>query len=348
MDTSHRAIRFHAFGGLERLRLEEVPTRGPGGDEALVRVFAAAVNHLDLDLLAGTSRYEVHVPHTLGMEGAGVVEAVGADVTTASPGDRVLVATDVVCGHCTFCASGRNNLCTDAFRPGLTHSGAYSELMVLPARGLYRLPDQISFDSAASTQVSFGTAWHMLMTRGRLRAGETVLVMGAAGNIGLGAVRIAKLAGARVIAASASAEKRRRLQDEETDVTVDPSSPQFVNSVFQATDGHGVDIVYEHVGGNLLQKGLDCLRPGGRLVTCGAHGGEVASIDVIPFFRSELTIIGSNSASSDEIATVFRLVGQGKLVSTIGAVFPLGRAADALGLLVERGHYGRIVIRPQE
>jgi NADPH:quinone reductase-like Zn-dependent oxidoreductase len=339
-------VTFSDFGGLDRLRVEQAVAPEPGQGEALVRVAAAAVNHLDLDMLSGTSRYPIMPPHTLGMEAVGEVETVGPGVVDVSAGDRVMVACDIVCRSCEYCLQGRDNLCKDAYRPGWTHPGAYAELMIVPARGLYLLPDAVSFEAAAALQIGFGTAWHMLMTRGHIRTAEWVLVNGAAGSIGLAALQVAKLAGARVIAASASAEKRRRLVAEGADAVADYTSASFVSEVRRLTDGNGADVVYEHVGGTLLARSLECLRDGGRLLTCGGHGGETSQLDIIPFFRRELTIIGCNSATQDDIRLVLELVSAGRLRPVIAARFPLEQAADALRVLMYRRNFGRVLILP--
>jgi NADPH:quinone reductase-like Zn-dependent oxidoreductase len=343
---THRRVTFDQHGDLDQLHLEHAVTPEPGPDEVLVRVAAAAVNHLDLDMLAGTSRYGIRPPHTLGMEAAGPVAAVGSAVTGIRPGDRVMVACDVVCRSCEYCLAGRDNLCPHAYRPGWTHPGAYAEFMIAPARGVHQLPESVSFGAAAALQIGLGTAWHMLITRGHLQTGEWLLVNGAAGSIGLSAVQLARHAGARVIAASASPERRRRLLADGATAVADYGSASFASDVREITNGAGVDIVYEHVGGEVLERSLDCLRAGGRLLTCGGHGGEVAKLDIIPFFRRELTIIGSNSATQADIRQVLALVADGSLKPVIAATFPLAAAADALRMLRQRQNYGRVLLTP--
>lgn len=343
---THRAVRFHRWGGLDELVVDEVPTPAPGPGEALVRIRAAAVNHLDLDMLAGTSRYAILLPHTLGMEGAGTIEAVGPDVTELQVGDPVVVAADIVCGTCENCRRGYDNVCLDAVRPGWSWPGAYAELLLAPVRGIYRLPEGVSFEQAAVAQASLGTAWHMLITRGGLRPGEWVLVNGAAGGVGTAALSVAALAGARVIAATSSADKHDELRALGAEAVADYSRADFVEQVRTITGGRGVDLVFEFVGGDLFRRSLDCLRHDGRLVICGAHGGEVATVDLIPLFRAERRIIGSNSATASDIRRVLELVGRARLSVPIAARFPLEEAAAALALMASRRHIGRIVLIP--
>ncbi len=344
----HRRVSFAQLGDLDQLYVEKVDTPAPGPGEVLIRVEAAAVNHLDLDMLAGTSRFDLPLPHTLGFEAAGVITETAPDVADFAPGDRVMIATDIVCRSCRYCLEGRDNLCRDAYRPGWTHPGAYSEYMIAPARGAYRLPDHVSFEDAAAVQVSFGTAWHMLIDRGHLQLGEWVLVNGAAGSIGQAAVQLAKLAGARVIAVSASPERRRKLAADGADGVADYSSDTFVEEVMDLTGGAGVDMVYEHVGGDVLRRSLECVREGGRVLTCGGHGGELSEFDVIPFFRKELTIIGSNGATQADVRCVLGMLCDGRLRPTIAATFPLEETAAALQMLKERQNYGRVLVLPNQ
>jgi NADPH:quinone reductase-like Zn-dependent oxidoreductase len=345
--STHLAARFHNFGGLDELRIETVPTPAPGDNDVLVRVGAAGVNHLDLDMLAGTSGYDVPLPHTLGLSAAGVVEAVGANVDDqVQSGDRVVVSSDIVCGECSYCRSGRDNLCPYAIRPGWTHPGAFAELMLAPVRGVHRLPDSISLEAAAVSNVGYGTGWHMLVTRAKVAANEWVLINGAAGTIGIGAVQIAALAGARVIAATGSREKARRLRADGASATVDYGQPDFVAEVLSITGGEGVDVVFECVGGSVFERSLQCLREGGRLVTCGAHAGETVSLDVISLFRRELTLIGCNAACQAEIAEVLDLMARGRLAPRIAARFELQDLAKAFAFMRERRHYGSIVVCP--
>ena len=161
------------------------------------------------------------------------------------------------------------------------------------------MPDALSDEAAVATQIAFGTAWHMLFTRGGLRAGETVLINSVGSGIGSAAVQLAKLGGAFVIGNASSDEKLARAKELGLDVGINHATQDVVAEVMAATDGHGVDLVFEHVGGELFQKGLDSLAKDGRLVTCGAHAGEVVPFDIIPFFRTQKQIIGSFTFDRD-------------------------------------------------
>lgn len=306
-----RAVRFHDFGPPAVLRLEEVPTPSAVAGELIVKVGAAAVNHLDLDVRSGTLRWSVRLPHIPGTEFAGEVAATAAPCDFAV-GDRV-VAYEGTCGSCAFCLSGRENLCYAATHIGLTLAGAYAEYVVAPARCFVRLPDAVPFETAAVAQLSFGTAWHMLMTRGHLQRGETVLINAAASAVGTAAIQIAQLAGAHIIASAGSATKLHSLRALGADHVVNYTTEDLVAQVMAITEGRGADLVFEHVGGQLFAQVMRLLARGGRIVTCGAHAGEVVALDLIPFFRREFSLIGCRRCTTAELAHVLVLLAQGVL-----------------------------------
>ena len=205
-----KAVRFHEFGGVDVLRVEEVedPSAGPG--EVLVRIRAAGLNHLDVDVRDGTSRFPVTLPHTLGVEVAGDVEELGDGVEGWSVGDRVNPYIMETCGECRYCATGRENLCLTPGFISFSTGGGYAERVAVKARNLIRTPDGVSYEEAAALQVAFATSWHMLFTRGNLRAGEKVMINSVGSGIGSAAVQLARIAGAYVIGNASNDEKLER------------------------------------------------------------------------------------------------------------------------------------------
>ena len=184
---------------------------------------------------------------------------------------------------------------------GVSRPGCAAEFVAASARGVVRLPEHGSAAEWAAVQGAFGTAWHMLITRGQIRRGETVLVNAAGSGIGSAAVQVARLAGARVIATAGSSEKLQRSRQLGAYAAVGYSTPGWGQEVLQHTDGRGVDLVFDHVGGVVLLGSLTVVRKGGRIVTCGAHGGETVPLDVIELFRAELSIIGSRTCTPREL-----------------------------------------------
>jgi NADPH:quinone reductase-like Zn-dependent oxidoreductase len=342
-----KAVVFHEFGGSDVLRVEEFPDPVPGPGEVLLDVTASALNHLDVDVREGTSRFPVAFPHILGVEPVGRIAELGEGVTGWQVGDRVAAYLIATCGSCAYCRSGRESLCTaPASFISFGAQGAYADKLTCRASTLLRIPDGVSDVDAAAALIAFGTAWHMLVTRARVRAGEKVLVNSVGAGIGSAAVQVAKLCGAYVIGTSSRDDKLERATALGMDAGVNYATQSVPEEVMQLTGGHGVEVAYEHVGGDRFQDALDSLARDGRLVTCGAHSGEVVPFDIIPFFRRQLSVIGSFVFDRTEVATCFDLVARGVLKPQVAATFPLEQAKEATDLLESRDFFGKIVLTP--
>ena len=340
-----KAVRFHEYGGADKLRFEDAPEPVPAAGEALIRVRACAINHVDLDIREGVSRFPLPLPHTLGIEVAGDVEAAAANGRWKA-GDRVTVNFILYCRDCAPCRSGKDNICVQRRMLGVSLPGGYAEYVVAPVHCLLPIPSSLSYDQAAATQVAFGTSWHMLMTMGKLAAGETVLINSAGSGVGSAAVQIARLAGARVLATVGSDAKRDAVARLGADAVFNHQKQNVVEEVRKHTDGRGVDLVYEHVGGETLRQSLECVAICGRVVTCGAHSGEVVPLDIIPLFRKQLALIGCYTSTSREIETVLGLAAQGKLKPVVHKVMPLAEAREAHEVIAGRQHVGKVVLVP--
>jgi NADPH:quinone reductase-like Zn-dependent oxidoreductase len=319
----------HEFGGPEVLQVEEVGDPEPGPGHVRIKIDRAALNHVDVDIREGTSRFDVAFPHILGLEIVGRVDRVGPGADGFSEGDRVM----------PYLLGGEVFI-------GVGGPGAFAEYVCAPTEQLVHVPEGISDDDAAALQVAFGTSWHMLFTRGGLRIGETVLVNSVSSGIGSAAVQLAKLSGAFVIGTSSSQEKLDRAAELGMDVGIDYTTEDIPARVAEITGGKGVDLVYEHVGGELFQKGLESLALDGRLVTCGAHAQEVVPFDVIPFFRAQHTIIGSFVYTRDELEKVLAFAARGQLKPLISETFPLEETRAAFELLESREAFGKILVCP--
>jgi NADPH:quinone reductase-like Zn-dependent oxidoreductase len=341
-----KAVRFHEFGGVDVLRVEEIDDPSPGPGEVLVGIRAAALNHLDVDVRDGTSRFPVTLPHTLGVEVAGEIEELGEGVEGWSPGDRVNPYIMETCGDCRYCATGRESLCLTPGFISFSTGGGYAERVVVKARNLIRIPDGVSYEEAAALQVAFATSWHMLFTRGNLRAGERVMINSVGSGIGSAAVQLARIAGAYVIGNASTEEKLARAKELGMDAGINHRTEDVVARVEELTGGRGVDLVYEHVGGELFQKGLDSLTKDGRMVICGGHSGEVVPFDIIPFFRAQRTVIGSFVYTREEVASCFDLAARGLIKPLVHQTFPLEDAREAMATMERREHFGKLVLVP--
>lgn len=340
-----KAILFDTFGGPEVLRYGDIDDPKPGPGEVVVDLHHAALNHVDIDVRDGISRFDFALPHILGIEGAGVVSQVGVDVHDVTVGTRVAVSYIRTCGHCEWCRRGQDNLCENRRLFGEHIPGTYAERMVAPANHCLPLPDELSFADAAASLVAFGTAWHGLVSRGGLQVGETVLIHSIGSGVASAALQICKAAGATVIGTASSDDKLARATADGADHVINyATSPEVYAQVLDATRGRGVDLVFDVVGGEAFAGSMEVMRPCARLVSIGAHAGEVVPFDIVEFFRRHISYISSHTQTRDELAHVLRLIAAGTLSPRVHSVYPLREAADAQRELAARTNYGKILL----
>ena len=340
-----KAILFDEFGGPEVLRLGEVDDPRPGAGEVVVDLHFAALNHVDIDIRDGVSRFDFAMPHILGIEGAGVVAEVGEGVEDLAVGTRVAVSYVRTCGHCEWCKRGQDNLCENRRLFGEHIPGTYAEKLLAPANHCLPLPDSLSFADAAASLVAFGTAWHGLVARGGLTVGETVLIHSIGSGVASAALQICKAAGATVIGTAGSDDKCARAVADGADVVFNYRTAKDVFSdVMDATGGRGVDLVFDVVGGEAFGKSMFVMRPYARLISIGAHAGEVVPFDIIEFFRRHISYVSSHTQTRDEMAHVLRLVANGTFSPRVHSTYPLAEAAQAQIELASRTNYGKILL----
>lgn len=342
-----RAVVFHEHGGPDVLRLEERPRPKPRADEVLIEVKACALNHLDVWVRKGIPGMSFELPHILGNDIAGVVAETGELVENVEAGDRVLLAPGVSCGHCAQCLAGDDNLCPEYNILGHGPHGGYAEYVVAPARNAHPIPLGLSFEQAAAIPLTFLTAWHMLVGRARIKAGETALVLAAGSGVGSAAIQVAKLHGARVIATASTEEKLRKARELGADDTVNyVESADFHKVVKRLTSGRGAEVVVEHVGAATWEKSMASLARNGRLVTCGATTGYDVRVDVRHLFYKHLALLGSFMGRHDELVELLQFFETGRLKPVVDRVLPLERAAEAHRLMEDREQFGKLVLTP--
>jgi len=340
-----KAVRFHRHGGPEVLQFEEAPDPKPDSDEALVRVKACALNHLDVWARNGLPNVTIKMPHISGSDIAGVVEWVPSEETGFRAGEEVIVNPGVGCGRCVRCLLGRDNQCADYKIIGYGTDGGYAELVRVRRTHLIRKPSRMTFEEAASFPLVFETAYHMLVTKAGVAPGETVLVLAANSGVGTAAVQVAKLLGARVIATAGGEEKEEGARRLGADFTIDHYKQDVLEEVKRLTGNRGVDVVVEHVGKATWEGSIRALAKGGRLVTCGATTGADAVTDLRYVYSRELTIYGSYMAGMGELLEVVNLFGGGRLKTVIDSVYPLQKAGEAQTRMESSRHFGKIVLR---
>jgi NADPH:quinone reductase-like Zn-dependent oxidoreductase len=340
-----KAIYYEKHGGPEVLTYGDFDEPSAGFHDVVVDVKAASLNHIDLFLRRGLPGIRLPLPHIPGCDAAGVIAAVGDGVTEVSVGDRVLMNPSVSCGHCEFCARGDASLCKTYQLIGETTQGTCCERIAVPDRNVVPIPESLSFEDAASIPLVFLTAWRMIINRGRLTAGEDILILGASAGVGIAAIQIAKVAGARVLAAASTAEKLELCRDLGADVLINYSEEDFVKRVRSETDGRGVDVVVDYIGKDTWLKSLRSLSGGGRLLTCGATTGWDPQTDLRHIFYRQLEVIGSTMGSRNDLMAPLKLILKGRMRTVVGAVFDLKDTADAHRAMEERRALGKIVLR---
>lgn len=338
------AAAFWEHGGPEAIRWAEVPDPALGAGDVLIDVQACGVNHSDLDSRAGTSRWPFTFPWVLGAEFAGVVREVGTEVEGVEDGQPVTVLQQYACGKCEACGRWRPDLCENFTVFGTDCWGGYAELVRAPARAVIPLDSPDEFLITAASQCVASTAWSMVVSLAAIRAGETVLIPSASGGVAGAAIQCAKIAGAKVVASVGAPEKIGRVEELGADAVFSYRDCRVQDAVAELTDGRGVDAVVDTVGGPLFPEHLSVLRADGRLVTCGAHAGEVVPLDIVELFRRGRRILGFRLATPDEFRAALRLVLEGRIRVPVDRTFEMSAASDAHAYMGERNHVGKIVL----
>ncbi|MBI5137069.1 MAG: zinc-binding dehydrogenase [Nitrospirae bacterium] len=336
------AVRITRAGGPGVLEVARAPRPEPGPGQVRVRLHAASVNHLDVWLREG--KLPVTLPHVPGSDGAGVADALGDGVTGIQPGDRYLILPTLSCGACAVCMAGYGQHCARFGIVGVATPGCYAEYVVVPAANLIPIPHGLDFVQAASFPVAALTAWHLLVTRAAVRAGETVLVHGAGSGLGVHAIQIAKAFGAEVIATAGSGDKCEAAIGLGADAALNHTLGDVAGKVLEMTGGRGVDVVFDHVGADLFTANLRCLAIGGRLLVCGTTtGGEVA-FNLRDLFSRQQTIHGGRLGGRRELNDLADLFGRGLLRPVVDTVLPLEKAAEAHRRMEGRAHFGKLML----
>jgi alcohol dehydrogenase len=329
-----RAVYFERHGGPEVLRLGELQTPEPGPTDVLVRVKACALNHHDVFTRRGMPGITTPLPMVLGCDVAGTIEVLGAEVEDRRVGDRVLVDPLV----------GTNGMIGDTVWGGL------AEFVRVEAEQLLELPDEVDAVTAACLPVAYGTSYRMLVTRGRVQSGESVLILGASGGVGTSCVQLCTMLGARVVAAASTPYRCTRLLELGADETIDTSTEDIVEYTRRTTgrlfSGGGYDVVVNFTGGDTWVPSLRCAKMGGRVLTCGATAGFDPKTDLRYIWTAELDVRGSDGWQRADLLTVLEEVRAGRLSPVIDRVLPLDRAPEGIALLESRSVFGKVVVEP--
>ena len=339
-----KAAVIYEHGGRDVLQvIDDLPERDLRAGEVRVKMKAVALNRLDLWVREGWKGLNLAMPHVVCADGAGVVEAVADGVTGVAVGDRVGINPSLVDADCLNLTSSEIG-CPFAIM-GEHAPGVAAEVVNLPARNLIKLPDSVSVAQSAAAGLVYVTSWYSLITRGRLQAGESVLILGAGGGVSTASIQIAKLAGCTVYVVGSSAAKCRHAESLGADVTIDRSAVEnWSKALYQATGKQGVDVVVDNVGQATIQDSLRAVKRGGRILIVGNTSGYQANIDLRYVFSKQISIIGSSMGPTPDFVTVMNLVFAGKLKPVIGTTLPLDDIREGHRLLEDGEVFGKVVL----
>lgn len=340
-----KAVILRQHGGREAIQIEDIPVPQPSRGEVRIKVHACALNWLDVGIRNGPKFGEIPLPLTTGVDISGTIDAVGDEVSGWQSGDAVTLYSLVTCGECEYCRRGDVTICPDHQIIGEHINGGLAEYVVVPARNLIAKPQNLSHIETAALPVVAMTAWHMLITVARLQAGETVFIPGAGGGVASIGIQIAKYAGARVIASTSTPEKMEKAKQFGADVVVNYRDDEWVEQVISATGGRGVDVAQDNVGAMTWADSLKTLARGGRMVVCGSHSGSNFDLAIPQIYHRQLSILGANGGTYNELVTALKLADQGALRPVIDRVLPLDQIREGHRILEEHDHFGKVVMQ---
>ena len=344
LEVMMKAVLFRTQGGPEVLEYTDFPTPEPGEGQVLVKLEVAALNRMDVWTRSGSSGIKVDLPHINGADGAGTIAGLGADVTDWQIGERVVINSNLGCGHCPACIAGQDNRCRNWHLLGETVRGTYAEYVAVPATNVLKIPDGFETRKAAAAALVFHTAWHSLIVRGGLHPGESVLVVGASGGVNTASIQIAKLAGATVYVVGSGTEKLRLAESLGADYLIDRLQDEnWSKVVYTLTEKRGVDVVVDNVG-TTFPSSFRAAARGGRILTVGNSGGPKFEIDNRQIFGKHLSVLGSSMGTRSDFATVMGLVFAGKLKPVLDQDFPLKDARYAQERLERGEQLGKITL----
>lgn len=340
-----KALFFVQHGGPEVMQYGDLPDPVAGPGQALVQVKACALNHVDLWVRRGGPAFDkLPKPHVGGADAAGIVAGYGPDANGPAVGSRVVVDPGVVTGEDEWTRRGEDSLSPSYHILGEDAWGGCAEYLVVPAVNLMPIPDGFDFPEAAAPLLVYLTAWRMLVTRARLKAGETIAIVGAGGGVNTAAIQIAKHFGATVYAITSTPEKMARAAALGADHAINYRTEDWSKAVFLATGKRGVDVAVDNVGAPTWTQSIRALARGGRLVNVGGTGGPVVEMDLRLVFRKQISILGSTMGSHEDFRQVMSLIWERKLAPVVDRVMPLSEGREAHAYLERGEQFGKVVL----
>ncbi len=339
-----KAVRIHQHGGTDVLKYEDIPIPKITENQCLVKIKAAALNHLDIWVRKGFPG--IPLPMIMGSDGAGIVEKIGMNISNFSIGDKVLIQPLTYCGTCRWCKQNKENYCEKWGIFGENQDGTQCEYMAINANHLRIIPEDMSFEEAAAFPLVAETSYTMLIDRANIQNGETVFVWGASSGVGSMAIQIAKAMGCKVITAVGNAEKANFAEKLGADIIVNYKDDDIVKIVKEFTLQQGVDVVVEHVGTKTWETSLRILGKGGRIVTCGATTGSEAKFDIRRLFYKQQSILGSTMGNVKSLDSALAMYINGDIKPIVDKYFKMSEIRIAHEYLENGNQTGKVIVIP--
>ncbi len=342
-----KGVFFNEHGNINNIQIGEVNDLRISPNEVLIETKFSALNHLDFFVIKGWPGLSLQKPHVIGADGSGIVKEIGSEVSTIQVGDRVTINPGISCGKCYNCLSGNQVFCNFFSIKGEHEWGTFAEFFKMPEINVLKIPNEYSLEKAAATPLTFLTAYRMLITQAIIKPGHIVFIHGAGGGVSSAAIQIAKLFGATVIATTSTPLKVEKTKKLGADYVINyREMKDYTKYVYiELTKRRGVDIVIDSIGNVTFNKSIRLLKPGGRLITCGATTGPISEINIANIFWKHLEIKGSTMGNQGEFHAVMQLLFNSKLDPIIDKIFPFEKIRDALRYLSDEKRFGKILIK---
>jgi NADPH:quinone reductase-like Zn-dependent oxidoreductase len=341
-----KALYFKQHGDLDVIQYGDVPDPVPKPGEVVVSVRACALNHLDIWVRRGWHGLKLDLPHWCGADVAGEITELGKNVSSWQKGQRVVIDPGIRLYEDEFTRRGEVTLSPGYHVLGEHTRGGAAEYVAVPAANLVAIPGDLKFPIAAAPLLVSLTAWRMLIHRAKLRAGESVLVVGSGGGVNSMAIQIAKLAGAKTYVVASSPEKANKARQLGADVVIDRSKVEWGREIYRLTDKRGVDVVVDNVGKATIEASMMAVSRGGRIVIVGNTSGPQAEINIRYIFGKQISLIGSTMGTHQDFREVTDLLWKGRLEPVIDRVMPLSQGKEAYAIIERGEQFGKIVLVP--
>ncbi len=341
-----KALFFDTHGGLDVIRYGDVPDPEPGPGEVLLEVRACALNHLDIWVRRGWPGLKLAMPHWGGADVAGVIRSLGPGVEGWSLGQRVIVDPGISMTVDEYTRRGEDSVSGGYHILGEHCRGGLAQFVVVPSANLIPMQEDQDFPEAAAPLLVTLTAWRMLIHRARLKAGQSVLIVGAGGGANSMAIQIASLAGAHVYVIASSEEKAAKALELGAHTAIDRSATDWVREMRELTGGRGVDVVVDNVGAATLSSSMKVAARGGRIVIIGNTSGPLVEIDLRYIFSKQISLIGSTMGSHQDFREITALLREKRLKPVVDRTMPLSEGREAFAMMERGEQFGKIVLLP--